>query len=38
MSGGRIRLDLDFILKGYDFLTMLPSGDLLDFGYTGDNN
>ena len=32
MSGGRIKLDLDSILQGYGFLTMLPSGDLLNFG------
>ena len=25
-------------LQGYGFLTMLPSGDLLNFGYTGNNH
>ena len=30
MSGGCIKLDLDSILQGYGFLTMLPSGDLLN--------
>ena len=38
MSGGRIMLDLDSILQGYGFLTMLPSGDLLNFGNSGNNN
>ena len=38
MSGGRIKLDLDSILQGYGFLTMLPSGDLLNFGNTGNNH
>ena len=38
MSGGRIKLDLDSILQGYGFLTMLPSGDLLNFGNFGNNN
>ena len=38
MSGGRIKLDLDSILQGYGFLTMLPSGDLLNFGNSGNNN
>ena len=38
MSGGRIKLDLDSILQGYGFLTMLPSGDLLNIGNTGDNH
>ena len=38
MSGGRIKLDLDSILQGYGFLTMLPSGGLLNFGYTGNNH
>ena len=37
MSGGRIKLDLDSILQGYGFLTMLPSGDLLNFGNSGNN-
>ena len=32
MSVGRIKLDLDTILQGYGFLTMLPSSDLLNFG------
>ena len=32
MSGGRVKLDLDSIQLGYGFLTMLPSGDLLNFG------
>ena len=36
MSGGRIKLDLDFILQGYGFLTVLPLDDLLNFGNTGD--
>ena len=31
MSGGRIKFDLDSNLQGYGFLTMLPSGDLLNF-------
>ena len=38
MSGGRIKLDLDSILQGYGFLTMLPSGDLLNFGNKGNNH
>ena len=38
MSRGRIKLDLDFMLKGYGFLTMLLSGDALNFGYTGHNH
>ena len=38
MSGGRIKLDLDSILQGYGFLTMLPLGDLLNFGNSGNNN
>ena len=37
MSGGRIKLDLDSILQGYGFLTMLLSGDLLNFGNKGNN-
>ena len=28
----RSKFDLDSILQGYGFLTMLPSGDLLNFG------
>ena len=31
-ENGRIKLDLDSILSGYGFLTMLPSGVLLNFG------
>ena len=38
LCGGRIKLDLDSILQGYGFLTMLPSGDLLNFGNSGNNN
>ena len=38
MSGGRIKLDLDSILQGYGFLTMLPSGDLLNFGNSDENH
>ena len=38
MSGGRIKLDLDSILQGYGFLTMLPLGVLLNFGNTGNNH
>ena len=38
MSGGRIKLDLDSILHGYGFLTMLPLGGLLNIGNTGDNH
>ena len=38
MSGGRIKPDLDSILWGYGFLTMLPSGDLLNFGYKSNND
>ena len=38
MSGGRIKLDLDSILQVYGFLTMLPSGDLLNFGNTCNNH
>ena len=38
MSGGRVKLDLDSILSGCGFLTMLPSDDLLNFGYTGNNH
>ena len=37
MSGGRSELDLDSILQGYGLLTMVPSGDLLDFGNKGNN-
>ena len=37
MSGGCIKLDLDSI-QGYGFLTILPSGDLLNFGNTGNNH
>ena len=33
-----IKLDLDSILKGYSFLRMLPSGDLLNFGYKSNNH
>ena len=32
MPGSGIKLYLDSILKGYGFLTILPSGDLLNFG------
>ena len=38
VNNGRIKLDLDSILQGYGFLTMLPSGDLLNFGNTGKNH
>ena len=37
MSGGCIKLDLVSILQGYGFLTMLPLGDLLNFGDKGNN-
>ena len=33
-----LELDLDSILQEYGFLTMLPSGDLLNFGNSGSNN
>ena len=35
MSGGRIKLDLDSILQRYGFFTVLPLGDVLNFGNTG---
>ena len=38
MSGGRIKLDLDSIPEGYGLLTMLPLGDLLNYGYRSNDH